>query len=91
MRTTIRLPDDLLADAKRVAVETNTVGEAARAVSEATKQRSPEIPWPRIIGMRNIIAHQYFGIDAEVVWNVVERDLPVLKSQVLALLDQVHD
>lgn len=40
----------------------------------------PEIPWSEIIGMRTILVHRYFDVDPEVVWSVVERDLPVLKA-----------
>lgn len=60
--------------------------EAARAISGDFKQQHPEISWPQIAGMRNILVHHYFGIDLAVVWAVVERDLSVLKQQVAALL-----
>ncbi len=60
--------------------------EAARAISGDFKQQHPEISWPQIAGMRNILVHHYFGIDLDVVWAVVERDLPALKQQVAALL-----
>ena len=62
------------------------IGEAARALSPEFLQQHTEVPWPRIIGMRNILVHHYFGIDAAAVWAAVERDLPVLKQQVLFLL-----
>lgn len=64
------------------------IGEAARALSAARKQQHPEVPWSQIAGMRNILVHHYFGIDAAVVWAVVERDLPSLHQQVAALLDE---
>ncbi len=60
--------------------------EAARAISADFKQAHPEVPWPQIAGMRNILVHHYFGIDSIVVWAAVERDLPVLKQQVAAML-----
>ena len=56
------------------------IGEAARGISEEFKDSHGEIPWSEMIGMRNILIHQYFGIDKEAVWQVVEKDLPVLKS-----------
>jgi uncharacterized protein with HEPN domain len=62
------------------------IGEAARALSADFKQQHPEVPWPQIAGMRNILVHHYFGIDVVVVWTVVERDLPALKQQVAAML-----
>jgi uncharacterized protein with HEPN domain len=62
------------------------IGEAARAIPGDFKDRHPEIPWRRINGMRNVLVHIYFGIDLKIVWAVVERDLPVLKVSVDALL-----
>lgn len=64
------------------------IGEAARAFSSDFKQQYPEVPWPQIAGMRNILVHHYFGIDTAVVWSVVERDLPALKQQVATMLGQ---
>ncbi|QQS45939.1 MAG: DUF86 domain-containing protein [Acidobacteriota bacterium] len=61
--------------------------EAARAISNDFKQHNPEISWVQIAGMRNILVHQYFGIDLAVVWAVIERDLTALKNQVADLLD----
>ena len=62
------------------------IGEAVRQLSPTLKANHPEIPWSRIIGMRNILVHDYFAIDAEAVWQAVERDLPELKRNVDALL-----
>ncbi len=61
--------------------------EAARAISAEFKQQHPEVAWPQIAGMRNILVHHYFGIDLAIVWAVVERELPVLKQQLADLLD----
>lgn len=63
------------------------VGEAARALSEDFRASHPQIPWSLIIGMRHILVHDYFGIDLEEVWAVVERDLPVLRRYVQGLLE----
>lgn len=64
------------------------IGEAVRSFSAAYQQQHPEVPWSQITGMRNILVHHYFGIDVAVVWAVVERDLPSLKQQVAAMLDE---
>ena len=63
------------------------IGEAARALSEDFQSQHPHVPWSQIIGMRNILVHDYFGIDLDEVWSVVERDLPMLRRQVENLLE----
>ncbi len=67
------------------------IGEACRAVSQALRDRYPLVPWTKIIGMRNILVHLYFGIDEEIVWSVVEKDLPGLKHEVGLILEQLRD
>ena len=62
------------------------LGEAASALSETFKEQHPDIPWSKIVGMRNILIHNYFGIDLDVVWSVVETDLPQLKRYIEELL-----
>jgi uncharacterized protein with HEPN domain len=62
------------------------IGEAARALSEDFQAQHPQIPWPQIIGMRHILVHDYFGIDLDEVWSVVERDLPELQREIEAIL-----
>ena len=57
-----------------------------RALSDETRDRRPEIPWAQIAGMRNILVHDYFGIDLNEVWTSVERDMPLLKAAVFELL-----
>lgn len=62
-------------------------GEAARAIPQDFKNNHPQIPWGQISGMRNILIHIYFGIDRDIVWQVVEHDLPILKTSVDAILN----
>ena len=56
------------------------LGEAAAKVTEEFREENADIPWSNIIGMRNILIHHYFGIDLDVVWAVVEKDMPNLKG-----------
>ncbi len=65
------------------------IGEASRALSPAFRKKCPEIPWKKIVGMRNIIVHDYFQIDAKIVWSVVESELPTLNEGVKKILAQV--
>jgi uncharacterized protein with HEPN domain len=62
------------------------IGEACRSLSSDTRNRNSELPWSRIIGMRNILTHNYFEIDLDVVWSTVDNDLPDLKRKVEAIL-----
>lgn len=64
------------------------IGEAARALPEGTRNTISEVPWSKIIGMRHVLVHNYFGIDTDLVWNVVENELPVLKSTIEAFLSK---
>ena len=52
------------------------IGEAARSLGPELMDDLPEIPWSDIIGMRHVLVHHYFEIDTEIVWSVIERDLP---------------
>ena len=58
------------------------VGEAVKRLPEDFKESHREIPWHRIAGMRNRIVHDYFGIDNEIIWQVVQTDVPKLLKQV---------
>ena len=67
------------------------IGEAARALPEAVRAQAPAVPWAKIIGMRHILVHDYFGIDTAVVWEVVARDLPELRRQMEDLLATMRE
>src|SRR5512143_942616 len=58
------------------------IGEAARSVSEALRDRHPEIEWPQIVALRNLLVHEYFGINLEQVWNMVKKDVPELEGKI---------
>jgi uncharacterized protein with HEPN domain len=62
------------------------IGEAARAVSHVFRSQHADIPWSDIIGMRHVLVHEYFGIDLDIVWRVVAKDLPDLKTKIEAAL-----
>jgi len=62
------------------------IGEAAGELSESTRALALHIPWSKIISMRNILAHEYFRVSLNEVWNAVERDVPGLRAAIEALL-----
>ena len=62
------------------------IGEASRALSADIREQNPQVPWSQIIGMRNVLTHNYFEIDLDVVWLVIERELPNLKPQIESIL-----
>ncbi len=64
------------------------IGEAVRGIPQDFKNIYPEIPWAQINRMRNILIHIYFGIDLDIVWSVVENDLPSLKTSVDTILSK---
>ncbi len=61
-------------------------GEAANQLSDTLKESHPEIPWRSIIGMRNVLVHQYFGLDLDEIWDTASTDLPLLRVQIQELL-----
>ncbi len=65
------------------------IGEAASNISDATRNRSPEIAWKAIIGMRNIVVHQYFAIDWLIVWDTATLDAPTLRRQLDGIMSQL--
>jgi uncharacterized protein with HEPN domain len=63
------------------------IGEAVRSLSDDTRNSHPDIEWTKIVGMRHILVHRYFGVDRQAVWNVVRADLPYLKKAIAAILE----
>lgn len=64
------------------------IGEAANHISEELIKEFPEIKWRNVIGLRNLLVHEYFGIDIQIVWNIIVNDLPKLKIQIKNVLDK---
>jgi uncharacterized protein with HEPN domain len=64
------------------------IGEAANNVNSEFRKDYPDIEWNRIRGFRNRIVHEYFGIDFEIVWSIIENDLPALSNQLKQLINK---
>jgi len=62
------------------------IGEAANGISAEFQQAHPVIPWKKIVAMRHLLVHHYFGIDLDEVWNTAQKDLPELKHEISLIL-----
>ena len=58
------------------------IGEASNHISDEIKEQFSIIEWSQIVGMRNIFVHEYFGIDAKLVWEIIKKDIPELKGKI---------
>ena len=65
------------------------IGEAATHVPDEVREENTQIPWRVIIGTRNRVAHGYLGLDVDVIWSVIQDDVPALLPQLRGLLDSV--
>ena len=66
----------------------HTMSESTQRLPDDWKSMRPGIEWDRIAGFRNVLVHDYLGIDLEKIWEIVESDLPDLKGAVLAILEK---
>lgn len=68
-----------------------TMAESTQRISDDLKQVHPEIEWNRIAAFRNVLVHDYLGLDIERIWEITQRDVPKLKQAVLAILNLPAD
>lgn len=66
-----------------------TMAESAQRLSDRSKARAPELPWRAIAGFRNVVVHDYLGLDLEAIWLVVANNLDMLKSGLEKILREI--
>jgi uncharacterized protein with HEPN domain len=67
------------------------IGEAAKHVPKSITEKYPEIPWNRMISLRNIVTHEYFGVDYEMIWAIVKNDLPKNQYDLKRLIEEERE
>lgn len=67
-------------------IKQEIIGEASNHISDETKTQFSNIEWAQIVGMRNVFVHEYFGIDDNLVWEIIKNDLPELKRKITEVL-----
>ncbi len=67
------------------------MGEAVKSVPDELRQTYDQIPWKRIAGMRDMLIHQYFGVEVETVWKVVKEDVPFLKKEMVKIQRKLNE
>ena len=67
------------------------IGEASRHVPRAVQHDYPQVPWQQMLSMRNLVVHEYFGVDLEVLWETVQEDLPPLQEAIRRILEETGD
>ncbi|HOW52375.1 MAG TPA: DUF86 domain-containing protein [bacterium] len=67
------------------------IGEAVRNLPADVKKKHPDMAWAEMIGMRNKLAHEYFGVDTSIVWQTIKTDLPPLRAAAYKLLKDLGD
>ena len=81
--------NDLVVDA--VLRNLEVIGEAAKNVPAGVRKKHPGIPWKKMVGLRNIAIHEYFGIDKSIIWEIATKNLPETKRDVEALLKELRE
>ncbi len=77
---------DLIQDGviRRLAI----IGEAVKNLPMALRMKYPDIEWKKIAGLRDVLIHEYFGVDLDLTWDIVKSDLPDLKKKIRMILDE---
>lgn len=66
------------------------IGEASHHISDKTKEKYKDVAWDLMRGMRNIISHEYFGIDLDNIWDTATNDIPILKTRIETIISDLE-
>jgi uncharacterized protein with HEPN domain len=80
---------DLVVDA--VTRNLELIGEASKSVPEDIRNRYAAVPWRKMTGLRDVVVHGYFRVDVRLLWDIVERDVPVVRQKIAAILAVIYD
>lgn len=64
------------------------IGDATKMIPEDLRNENPDIEWKKIAGMRDVIVHDYFGVDHQIVWDVIKRHIPILRTKVSNIIEK---
>ena len=67
------------------------IGEASRNIPDIVREKDTNIPWRRMIGLRNIAIHEYFGIDLSIIWQIITKNLVETKPEVESMLKRLNE
>ena len=76
--------DDKTSDA--VVRNLEIIGEAANRLPDDFKAKYPDIEWAKIVGLRHRIVHEYFGVDLDIIWHILQNDLPLFKKMLSSII-----
>lgn len=66
------------------------IGEAVKNIYEEVRENYPNVEWRKIMAMRNLLAHEYWGVDEKVVWSAIRKNLPKLKEIITTIKDSLN-
>lgn len=66
------------------------MGEAVKNIPNLFREKYPEVPWKKLAGLRDVIIHAYFGVDLDVIWDIVKNDISPLKKQIERILREMQ-